>query len=153
AMRNPDGPAAVVGSHGICFAAMVNLAADGLFNRAFKNRMPARLAPAWLAALQGVAKGPIDWLSYRALDAVDGDPRVPQPAQRQEHLEMFVLLGDPALRLPRTDEIRLDVTKSVSIGQKLKVRGELPTGMRTASVKVSLERLPARVPAGLVAVP
>ena len=80
AVRNADGPAAVVGSHGICYAAMVNLAADGLCNRAFKGKTPARLAPAWLAALQGVAKGPIDWLSFRALDAVDGDPRVPQSA-------------------------------------------------------------------------
>ena len=35
AMRNPNGPAAVAGSHGICFAAMVQLAADGLFESTF----------------------------------------------------------------------------------------------------------------------
>src|SRR5262249_2762146 len=65
----------------------------------------------------------------------------------------FVLLGDPALRLPGTDEIRLDVPKSVSVGQKLTVRGVLPAGMKTANVEVSLERSPASVPAGLGALP
>src|SRR6185437_4616595 len=43
AMRNANGPVAVVGSHGICFAAMVQLAADGLFASTFANRPPDRL--------------------------------------------------------------------------------------------------------------
>src|SRR5262249_32477156 len=97
-------------------------------------------------------RGRIDWLSYKALDAVDGDPRVSQPAQRQEHLEMFVLLGDPALRLPTTGEVRLRLPKSATAGQKLKVAGELPEGMK-ARVEVSLERLPAGGPAGLAPLP
>jgi hypothetical protein len=100
AIRNPRGPAAVLGSHGICFAAMVQLAADGLFHRAFQGPVPRRLGACWLAMLEGVAAGKIDFLSYRMLDAVDGDSRIPQAIQREEHLEMFVLLGDPALRLP-----------------------------------------------------
>lgn len=153
AMRNPDGPAAVIGSHGVCFASMVNLAADGLFERAFTGQMPERLGGAWLASLEGVAKGRIDWLSYRALDAVDGDSRIPQAEQRQEHLQMFLLLGDPALRLPTVDGLRLRLPKRTVAGENLKVTGNLPEGMSRAKVEVSLERLPSSVPAGLAALP
>src|SRR5262249_33734211 len=66
AIRNPTGPAAVIGSHGICFAAMVSLAADGLCRRAFRGTLPPRLGPAWLALLGGVAEGKIDGLTYGA---------------------------------------------------------------------------------------
>ena len=45
---------------------------------------------------------------YRALDKVDGSPETPQAVQRREHQQMFVLLGDPAFRLPAIDhEIEL----------------------------------------------
>jgi hypothetical protein len=154
AMRNPHGPAAVLGSHGICFAAMVQLASDGLFERAFQGRLPRRLGDCWLAALAGVARGRIGLLSYRMLDAVDGDPNIPQATQRQEHLEMFVLLGDPALRLPRVaDDIEVSVEKTITPGEPLLVKGRLPARLRSAKVTVSLERSPGSVPAGLAPVP
>ena len=151
AARNPRGPVAVIGSHGICFASMVQLACDGLFRRAFQDHLPDRLGDCWLAALEGVSKGPIDFLSYRMLDRVDGDPRIPQATQRQEHLEMFALLGDPALRLPRVaEDIALD---AIEPGNPLAVRGTLPQRMRGAKVRVSLERSPASSPLDLEAVP
>jgi hypothetical protein len=153
AMRNGRGPATVIGSHGVCFAAMVNLAADGLFRRAFQTTTPDRLAPAWLALLESVSKDRLDWITYRALDAVDGDSRIPQWTQRQEHLEMFVLLGDPALRLPTVEDVSFEVPDSVVPGERLKVRGTLPEGMTEARVEVSLERLPGSLPGGLVVVP
>ena len=46
AIRNPGGPVAVIGSHGICFAAMVQLAADGLFHAPSRDRCRAGSAPA-----------------------------------------------------------------------------------------------------------
>lgn len=141
AMRNPTGPAAVIGSHGVCFAAMVQLAADGVFQKAFAERPPARFGDCWLAALEGVAKGRIDFLSYRMLDSVDGDPRIPQATQREEHLEMFVLLGDPALRLPRVDDdITIDVEKTITAGKTLSFHGSLPQRLREAKIRVTLER-------------
>ena len=33
---------------------------------------------------------------------MDGDGNIPQATQRLEHLEMFTLLGDPALKLAAT---------------------------------------------------
>ena len=53
AMRNPDGPAAVIGSHGICFAAMVQLATDGLVESTFAGKSPERLGATWLAIKSG----------------------------------------------------------------------------------------------------
>ncbi len=154
AVRNPRGPVAVLGSHGVCFASMVQLACDGLFARAFRSKLPDRLGDCWLGALEGVSKGSIDFLSYRVLDQVDGDPRIPQATQRQEHLEMFTLLGDPALRLPQVaDDITLDRVKRIAPGTSIRVRGTLPDRMRGATVRVSLMRSPASGPLDLETVP
>src|SRR6202035_5336870 len=91
---------------------------------------------------------------YRMLDAVDGDSRIPQATQREEHLEMFVLLGDPALRLPETaGGIRLEPLPGLAPGKTFTVRGWLPERLRGGSVRVSLERSPASLPAGLLPLP
>jgi hypothetical protein len=154
AIRNANGPVAVVGSHGICFAAMVQLAADGLFESTFAQRPPARLGDSWLAIKKGLARGKIDDFTFGLLDAVDGDKRIPQATQRQEHLEMFVLLGDPALRLPgMAEDIELQNTAAVVPGEPLAIRGRVPERLRGARVRVSLERTVNSVPADLEAMP
>lgn len=151
AVRNPHGPAAVIGSHGICYAAMVQLASDELFQRAFAGAPAPCVGDLWLAALRGVARGSIDFVSYRLLDAVDGDPSVPQPTQRQEHLEMFVLLGDPALRLPTVaDDLTIQPSsRQVTPGGVLQVCGVLPPRLHSARVQVWLNRTPGSVPGDL----
>jgi hypothetical protein len=154
AVRNSHGPAAVLGSHGICFAAMVQLAADGLFQCAFTGPPPERLGAAWLATVKGVAQGKIDDLTFAMLDAVDGDSRIPQPAQRQEHLEMFLLLGDPALRLPAVPaDLRVEAPAPVRPGEALAVRGRLPARLAGARVRLTVERTAGSVPADLEPLP
>jgi hypothetical protein len=153
AVRNPHGPVAVVGSHGICFAAMVQLAADGLFESTFSGRPPARLGETWLAVKAGVARGKIDDFTYRVLDAVDGDAKILQATQRQEHLEMFLLLGDPALRLPvMTEDVKLKADAVVP-GTTLTVRGEAPARLNGANVKLTLERPVSSLPDDLQPLP
>jgi hypothetical protein len=164
AMRNPSGPAAVVGSHGICFASMVQLAADGLFESTFAAEPPERLGDSWLAIKNGVAHGKIDDLTYRLLDAMDGDKSIPQATQRQEHLEMFLLLGDPALRLPRIAPLTLTLSPkgrgegkgteaAVSAGEKLIVNGSLPKRLAGARVWLTLERTVDSIPRDLEPIP
>jgi hypothetical protein len=154
AMRNPSGPAAVLGSHGICFAAMVQLAADGLFQAGFTGKCPERLGAMWLGLKNGLAKGKIDAGTYTLLDAVDGDKDIPQSVQRQEHLEMFVLLGDPALRLPGLpDDVRLNVDGEAAAGKSVIVRGEVPERLRGAKVRLTLERPLSSEPESLALVP
>jgi hypothetical protein len=154
AMRNPNGPAAVLGSHGICFAAMVNLAADGMFENALTGRLPDRLGTAWLALKTGLAKGKIDALTYRLLDSVDGDPKIPQATQRLEHLEMFVLLGDPALRFPTVaTDVKLSITGPVTAGETLTIRGTVPARLAGARIRLSVERPVSSTPTDLEPVP
>ena len=154
AIRNPNGPTAVTGSHGICFAAMVQLAADGLFESTFAGKRPERLGPSWLALKNGLAKGKIDGLTYATLDRVDGDPKIPQETQRQEHLEMFVLLGDPALKLPSiAADIELKADGKPAAGETLTVTGTLPKRLKGAKVRITLERPVSSLPPDLEPLP
>ncbi|MBY0229089.1 MAG: hypothetical protein K2W96_07420 [Gemmataceae bacterium] len=149
AIRNPQGPAAVFGSHGICFAAMCQLAADGLFEKALAGPLPSRLGTCHLAALEGVAKGRMDFITFGMLDAVDGDPKIPQATQREEHLEMFLLLGDPALRLPFVPALTLEEPGKAVPGKVLTVRGRVPAHLVGGTLEFVLERTPASIPARL----
>jgi hypothetical protein len=154
AMRNPRGPVAVIGSQGICFAAMVQLASDSLFQTFCGPKPPDRLGDAWLSLKEGVAKGKINSISYMLLDKADGDPRIPQATQRLEHLEMFLLLGDPALRLPSISaDIKLTVDGTPQAGKSLTVKGEAPQRLAGAQVRVSIERPLSSEPADLQVLP
>lgn len=154
AFRNPYGPVAVIGSHGICFAAMVQLAADALFENLARPALPPRLGDAWLLLKKGLAQGKIDPISFRLLDAVDGDNSISQATQRLEHLEMFLLLGDPALQLPLLpNDVRLHLAESAAAGETIAVRGEAPPRLEGAKVQISLERPPTTEPEGLQPLP
>jgi hypothetical protein len=147
AVRNARGPSAVLGSQGICYAAMVQLASEGFVGSLLTANPPERLGTAWLAALNGLAQGSIDPLSFALLNRVDGDVNVPQANQRQEHLEMFVLLGDPALRLPTLPaDVTIKAASPVRPGTTLAVTGTLPPRLAGARVRVTLERTAGSVP-------
>lgn len=154
AVRNPKGPAAVIGAHGVCYASMVQLAADGLFGGLCTGKVPPRLGDVWLAVQKGIAQGKIDPVTYRVLDAVDGDGRVPQAVQRREHLEMFVLLGDPALSLPAMpDDLKLMCVAEAAAGGVLDVQGEAPARLEGGKVRLTLERPASSTPLDLQPLP
>jgi hypothetical protein len=141
AIRNPSGPVAVLGSQGICFAAMVHLAADGLFESVLTGTPPERVGDAWLKLQKALAAGPISPITFRILDAVDGDANIPLTTQRREHLEMFTLLGDPALRLPAMPtKVALTVDGTIAPGATVTIHGEVPKSLEGAAVHLTLER-------------
>jgi hypothetical protein len=154
AARNPAGPVAVVGSHGECFAAMVKLASESFTDSFLGPQPPARLGEAFLALKRGLAKGKIDPITFRLLDAVDGDSSIPQATQRKEHEEMFVLLGDPALRLPLLGrDVKLSADAPAAPGGRLVVKGTVPERLEGAKVQLTVERPRDSDPAEAVAVP
>jgi hypothetical protein len=154
AIRNPQGPVAATGAHGICFAAMCQLAADGVLDSVGPGKDPERLADVWLKLKEGIARGKIDPITFRLLDSVDGDSKIPQETQRHEHLEMFLLLGDPALRLPRIAEnISLQVGGDLTPGAKIRISGKLPERLQNARVRLTLERPLTSEPADLEQLP
>jgi len=151
AIRNPSGPVAVIGAYGESYAAPGLLAADGLLRCCSDAPFPTRLADYWLAVQRGLAEGEIDGFMFNLMDMSDGTQgQVPLPVQRVEHLEMWTLLGDPALRLPIVPlAISLKATAELRPGKSLKLEGKLPKRLKDAKVLLSLERIAGARPADL----
>ena len=90
---------------------------------------------------EGVARGPINAFTFRLLDAADGDSDIPEATQRREHLEMFLLLGDPALKLPvLPSDVKLRTDGDAMAGKLLTITGEAPARLEGAKVRLTLER-------------
>ena len=111
AIRNPAGPVAVIGASGESYAAAGQLAFTGLLGDLAGPSLPDRLGECFLHLKSGIAKGPMDFFTFTLFDHGDGsNGTVPLAVQRREHLEMWTLLGDPALHLPSVaPEISLEV--------------------------------------------
>jgi hypothetical protein len=155
AIRNPGGPVAVIGAHGESYAAAGQLAFGGL-NECFRTRrLPARLGECYLHMKAGLARGDIGFITFKVLDDADGSRgTIPLEVQRLEHLEMWMLLGDPATMLPASPaEIRLQTPESVGPGAALLVRGALPEGSEDTLVRVSVLRPMSGAPVDLETVP
>jgi hypothetical protein len=155
AMRNSTGPVAVIAASGESFSAAGLLAVDGLLRCVAQPPFRARLADYWLAVQEGLARGPIDDLTFKLLDESDGTGgKVPLAVQRLEDLEMWTLLGDPALCLPVVPvDVSLETAGPVRSGLDLVVKGTLPARLAGATVRLTLERPLDSSPAGLEPLP
>ncbi len=142
AMRNPNGPAGVIGAHRDSYSAPGLLALDGMVGCLATPPFPPRLADYWLAITAGLARGEMSESTFKLLDLADGSGgKTPLAFQRLEHLEMWMLLGDPALRLPLVPlDIRLEVPETVAAGQRVAVHGVVPERLADATIRVTLER-------------
>lgn len=154
AMRNPDGPVAVIGAHGECWAAMAMLFSEGLLKNLPGPCDTPRLADVWLAMKAELATTPLNPLMFNVLNAVDGDPNTPEATQRLEHQEMFTLLGDPAVRLPGFQStLKVQCPLEVRPGQLLHLSVTLPPELREAVGWVRLERTLSSHPSGVQEAP
>jgi hypothetical protein len=149
AMRNPNGPVAVIGACGESYSMAGLLATDGFLKCCSHAPFPYRLGDYWLAIQDGLAHGEIDPRVFALFDQFDGSGgKVPLAVQRLEHLEMWMLLGDPALRLPLVPlDLTLKSSAPVIPGRTIKVDGTLPMRLLGASVQMTLERTIGSVPA------
>jgi hypothetical protein len=155
AVRNPGGPVAVIGAHGESYAALGKLAFDGLLRHFTTPDLPERLGACWLGVQAGIARGEMKPVEFKVYDDSDGSKgKVPLEVQRPEHLEMWTLLGDPALRLPALPaDVRLTADEAPAPGRPLTVRGTLPARLAGAAVRVAVERPLSGAPADLEPVP
>jgi hypothetical protein len=155
AMRNPAGPAAVIGATGESYSAPGELAAEGLLGCLAQAPFPARLGDYWLGVQAGLAHGKMDPTIFSLLDLGDGSGgSVPLTIQRREHLEMWMLLGDPALRLPVVPtDVQVKAGGPVSGGKMLPVQGTLPDRLAGASVRLELCRPANSRPGGMEILP
>jgi hypothetical protein len=144
-----------MGASGESFSAPGQLAVEGLLAAVRQPPFPSRLADYWLAVEAGLARGQMDAANFTLLDMADGSGgQVTLATQRREHLEMWLLLGDPALRLPVVPvSISLQAAQPAGPGKYLEISGILPDGLQGATVHVSLERPLSSAPIGLDALP
>jgi hypothetical protein len=155
AMRNPRGPVAVIGAHGSSHSVAGRFAIDGLIACITRPTPPERLGDYWLGIAREISTGKIDPFTFMLFDYGDGSQgKVPLAVQRREHLEMWMLLGDPALKLPlRLPTIRLESNGPVAAGKVLKVRGSVPADFKGTMVSLTLERPMGSSPVNLQPVP
>jgi hypothetical protein len=142
AMRNPAGPVAVIGASGESYSATGQLAVEGLLSCLTQPPFPTRLGDYWFAVQAGLARGNMDPATFALLDGLDGSGgKEPLATQRLEHLEMWMLLGDPAVRLRVVPlDVALRSVEAVVPGKTIEVRGSVPPRLANASVRLSLER-------------
>ena len=142
AIRSAGGPVAVIGSHGESYGAIGQLALDGLLLALNRDTPPQRLGEYWLATKAGIARTPMDALTFWLYDQGDGSGgRTSLEQQRREHLEMWLLLGDPALKLDvPNSRIELQAAATARPGESVRLSGTLPAGINAPTVRVLIER-------------
>jgi hypothetical protein len=101
AMRSPSGPAAVIGASYVSYSTIGYLAGKGLADCATQAEGAATAGDWWLKIRAAIAMAPMSKLLFTTFDTIDGSGgSVPLEQQREEHLQMWSLLGDPAMRMP-----------------------------------------------------
>jgi hypothetical protein len=105
AMRTPSGPAAVIGSAGVSYSTIGYLAGKGLTACTAEKDGPGTAGEWWGNILGAIEEAPMSKLSFTIFDRIDGSGgKVSLQEQRLEHLEMWSLLGDPAMRMPSAEK-------------------------------------------------
>lgn len=100
AMRSPSGPAAVIGATGLSYSTIGYLAGKGLTECTAEKDGPATAGEWWRSIRGAIEEAPMAKLSFTIFDQIDGSKgKVSLEDQRLEHLEMWALLGDPAMRM------------------------------------------------------
>jgi len=103
AVRSPAGPVAAIGASGESYSTFGYLAGLALANCTSGPEGPATIGEWWMQVQQAIHHSPVSSLTFFLFDRIDGTGgRRTLADQRREHLEMWLLLGDPATRMPRT---------------------------------------------------
>src|SRR5690606_25333895 len=100
AIRAPGGPAAVIGSQGVSYSAMGYLSLLGMLETMRQEPEFRTVGRLWEGVQQGLSNAQMEAADFKMLDMADGSGGKFSPdVQRAEHLEMWMLLGDPAMLL------------------------------------------------------
>jgi hypothetical protein len=154
ALRSAGGPVAYIGAVGESHSAMGFLALGGIVEMLSQPDPPERLGEIGTLVRKHLAQGRIDAGNFALMDEFDGSQgKVPLDKQRLEHLEMWQLLGDPGMAMPRMPHVvSLSWANTTDATGPLSIEVTLPDGFSGAAVTVTLER-PLAVPRALNPVP
>ncbi len=142
AMRNPHGPVAVMGGATVSNAIFGQVGFDQMIDCLSREDSPQRLSQYWQAVQEGITRKPINPFLFMMYDNADGSGgRVPLAEQRQEHLEMWSLLGDPAMMIPTpSKEIEIADISPVTLGQDLCITGTVNPLWDGGTARMGIER-------------
>jgi hypothetical protein len=142
AMRNPQGPAAVIAAYGESYAAIGHLAFGGMLDCLSRAKPPKRLGDYWQSVRDGIAAGFIEPMMFTLFDYADGSRGTTTlEFQRLEHLEMWMLLGDPAMQIPvPSGDVKFSVLKSNKSAGIVQIKGTVPAHFEGGLVQLTLEK-------------
>jgi hypothetical protein len=122
-LARDHGPVAVIGGSRVTMPYGMAILSQRLMQQMFEER-PATLGEVLLIAKrQSIAPAADE--QHPVLDTlatVLNPKEADLPTERQEHVLMFHLLGDPLLRLPHAAEVEVEVPRTIHVGQPLAVR-------------------------------
>jgi hypothetical protein len=148
-LRAPGGPVAVLcGSRMTMPYAMAVLGAEAL-KECFQNRR-ATVGEVLLYAKRSSVLGERSQEISRVLDLLAGALNAPGDLaeERREHVKLFNLIGDPLLRIPQPQSVRLRAPSEAAAGTTLAVEGTSGIdGPCLVELVVRRDRLPFTPPA------
>lgn len=145
-MLNPHGPVACMGAYAESYAAIGQLAMNAFVDLVARPKSPDRLGDYWHSITAGIGSGKMDSLTFWLYDQADGSRgKVPLDKQRLEHLEMWTLFGDPALRIPFL-EPTLDVSVKAEIGSSdAVVEFDVPPELMGGTCELQVDLVPEKM--------
>jgi Peptidase family C25 len=143
-LRSPGGPVAVVCGSRVTMPYAMTVLGTELLEQCFVVRQPT-LGAAVLAAKRAALKSDSPSPRRAMLDAVASllsPGPVDLAGEREEHAELFNLLGDPLLSLKQPGEIKLTAPAKAKPGETIKLSGTAPqTGDVLVELVVRRDRL------------
>lgn len=129
-LEAPGGPVAVFAGSRVTMPYAMAVLSHEMLREAF-NEKSTTLGQLILRAKRRLAKkndgsGDKTRAAIEALAGVFSPTRELLDEERLEHVQLFNLLGDPLLRLPRSDAMGIQTPRSVVAGQQFEVSGETP---------------------------
>src|SRR4030095_16110844 len=127
---------------------------SGMLTRMSTDPSLTTVGDFWEGVQHGLREGPLYAADFKMLDMADGSGgKLTLEAQRAEHLESWMLLGDPAMPLlAKALPIQLRANKSAS-GNEVEIIGELPPSLSKSRLRLTLERHPGNIRTDLPEVP
>ena len=127
-MRRPNGPIAAIGGTRVTKPAAMGLLSLEMMHDYFHGKT-VTLGQVLLHAKQRMVRGSQNFQKFR--DMIEGLAKAFSPngtfrVEKQEHVDLFHLFGDPLLRLPRPEEVIFAGPAKAEAGSTIQVSGKSP---------------------------
>ncbi len=131
-LRAPGGPVAVLAGSRVTMPYGMAVLGTGLMDEYFRQRRET-LGEVVLHAKRQMMEGGAERADRKLLEwmarAMSPDPQL-LADERQEHILLFNLMGDPLLRLKHPQEVSVEVADRAVAGTQLEIRGSSPLAGR-----------------------